>query len=201
MTSRATAEQGSTVRLYINFRKNAELKDPYDPGTVTLIDAQASTIATGLVPTKEADGVYYIDYAISATAEVGTWTDRWTDVIYDSGLSAVNIDLNFYCQASNWEGITPDTCQVWETVLEQDGDPRIGITGTAKIVSIPYAYGNAMYSSTYEGEAVSDSSGKISWNIVYGATARITIPDIKLEKVIVVPSSPTAQLQDITEVS
>ena len=200
MTSRATAQQGSTARLYINFRKNAELKDPYDPGTVTLIDSQSSTIVSGLVPTKESEGVYYIDYAISVSAEIGTWIDRWASVVYASGLSPVNIDLNFYCQPSNWEGITPDTCQVWETILEQDGDPRIGITGTAKIISIPYSYGNAMYSSTYEGTAVTDSSGKILWSLVYGATVRIAIPDIKLEKIIVVPASPLAQLQDIQEV-
>ena len=200
-TTRTTAEQGKTVTLKINFKKNGNLQDPYDPGTVTLLDTLGATITTGLVPVKEADGVWYVEYAISATAEIGEWTDRWTDVIYDSGLSAVNIDLNFYVQAADWGGTTPSVCDVYEFIYEQDGDPRIGIEGTAKIVSAPYSYGDAYYSSNYEGTAVTNSSGKIVFSLVYGATVRIEIPDIKLEKIFVVPSSPQAQLQDIAEVS
>lgn len=199
-TTRTTAEQGKTVTLKINIKKNGILTDPYTIGTVTLIDSQGSTITSGLTPTKESDGVWKVEYAISATAEIGEWTDRWVGVVYDSGLDAVNVDLNFYVQAADWSGTTPSVCDVYGFIYEQDGDPRIGVEGTAKIVSAPYTYGDAYYSAAYEGSAVTNSSGKIIFSLVYGATVRIEIPDIKLEKTIVVPSTPTAQLQDITEV-
>lgn len=177
------------------------LQDPYDIGTVTIIDFNGTTLQSGIVPTKESDGVWKVEYAISASAAVGEWTDRWTDVIYDSGLDPVDVDLNFYVQAADWTGTTPSVCDVYEFIFEQDGDPRIGVSGTAKIISAPYSYGDAYYSAAYEGTAVTDSSGKIIFSLVYGATVRIEIPDIKLEKIIVVPSSPTAQLQDIAEVA
>jgi hypothetical protein len=76
MTTRSTAQQGTTVRLYINFKKNAQLKDPYDPGTVTLIDPNSVQQASGLTPIRESEGVFYIDYALSVNAAVGEWTDR-----------------------------------------------------------------------------------------------------------------------------
>ena len=91
-------------------------------------------------------------------------------------------------------------CEVYCHVNEQGGDPRINIEGTAKIVSAPYSYDDIYYSSDYIGTSTSDSDGKMIFKLVYGATVRISIPDIKLEKVIVVPSTATALLQDITEV-
>lgn len=200
-TSRTTAEQGKTVRLYIWIKKNGVLQDASDIGTVTLIDSLSATETTGLVPIKESEGVYYVEYALSVTAAVGQWIDRWTNVVYDAGLSPVNIDLNFYVNAADWDGTTPDVCTIYEFIFEQDGDPRIGIEGTAELISAPYEYGNAYYSVNTDGSAVTDSSGKIQWNLVYGATVFISIPDIQLEKTFVVPSQATAQLQDIKEVT
>jgi len=91
-------------------------------------------------------------------------------------------------------------CEVYCNINEQAGEPRINISGTAKIVSAPYSYEDVYYSSDYIGTATSDSEGKMTFSLVYGATVRIIIPDIKLEKVIIVPSTPTALLQDIQEV-
>lgn len=72
-TSRTTAEQGSTVRLKITFKKNSVLTDVYNIGDgVTILNPSAIEQIVGLTPTKESTGVYYIDYAIPVSAPIGT---------------------------------------------------------------------------------------------------------------------------------
>ena len=81
-----------------------------------------------------------------------------------------------------------------------DGDPLTGEEGTAKILNLPYTYGDAYFSNYADGVAYSDSSGKIQWDLVYGAKMNIKIPSVGLNKNFLVPSSPTIQLKDIVAI-
>ena len=200
MTNRTSARQGTTVRLYINIKRKSLYTDPADIGTVEILNTQGTSLVSGITPEKESDGVYFIEYAISPTAVTGEYIDRWSDVVYDVGLTPVDIDLNFYVQESSWGGSVPKICDVTILAAEMDGDPRIGIEGTAKIVSAPYEYNDSYYSSNYEGTATSDSNGKMVFSLVYGATVRVEIPDLKISKVFVVPAQPLANLNDIEEI-
>ena len=200
MTNRTSASQGTTVRLYINIKRNSVYTDPADIGTVEILNTQGTSLVSGITPEKESDGVYFIEYAISPTAVTGEYIDRWSDVVYDVGLTPVDIDLNFYVQESSWGGSVPQICDVTILAAEMDGDPRIGIEGTAKIVSAPYEYNDSYYSSNYEGTATSDSNGKMVFSLVYGATVRVEILDLKISKVFIVPAQPLANLNDIEEI-
>lgn len=72
-TNRTTASQGSTVRLKITFKKNDILTDPYSVGDgVTILNPSAVEQITGVTPTKESTGIYYIDYIIGSSAPAGT---------------------------------------------------------------------------------------------------------------------------------
>lgn len=76
VTARTTAEQGKTVRLKINIKKNGILTDPYTIGTgVDIKDTTGTTVASGISATKESTGVYYVDYPVLQNAPAGTWND------------------------------------------------------------------------------------------------------------------------------
>ena len=198
-TSRTTAEQETTVTLKINFLKNGVLSDPFSLGTVAIIDFNSVIQKTGITTTKDSTGIYSITYDIPVTGVVGVWTDRWTDIVFESGLDKQDIDLSFHVYAKAGAGASPGICTVFEILAEQDGDSLVNIVGTAKIISLPYTDGSTYFSSTTEGEATSDSNGRIQWDLVQGATVFIRIKEIKLERTIVVPIKSEEQLQNITE--
>lgn len=200
-TTRTTAEQETTVTLKINFLKNGVLSDPFSLGTVTIIDFNSVIQKTGIATTKESTGVYSITYAIPVTGVVGVWTDRWTDVVFSSGLDEQDVNLSFHVYAKAGAGASPGICTVYEILAEQDGDLLENITGTAEIISLPYTDGSIYYSSTSVGSSTSNSNGRIEWDLVQGATVFISISEIKLERTIVVPTKAEEQLQNITEVT
>ncbi len=161
VTTRTTAEQGSTVRLTINIKKNGEFTDPYSIGTgVDILNTVDTIVASGLTAVQEDTGIYYVDYPIAQDATVGTWSDVWRGVTYESGQTPVDVTLTFTIQSSAWQVTAPDICRVYEYVYEMDADPVVGAEGIAKILDMPYTYGSAYYTND-AGLAYSDSSGKI----------------------------------------
>lgn len=201
VTTRTTAQQSSTVRLKINIKKNGVIANPFSIGTgVDIKDATDTIVASGLTIIQESTGIYYTDYPIAQDAPNGTWYDIWRGIIYDDGQSTVDIMLNFNVNLSSWAGTAPAICQVFEFLAEQDGQPLVGQEGVAKILNLPYNYGDAYYSNYAEGTAYSDSSGKIVWNLIYGAKCNIKIPSVGIDKSFLVPSTPTIQLKDITAI-
>ncbi len=162
VTTRTTATQSSVVRLKINIKQNGVLTTPYSIGDgVTISNPSAAEQISGVTPTKESTGIYYIDYSILATAPVGTWEDSWKNIVYVSGLTPADVDLNFYVQLSDWAGVTSDICRIYEFLYEPDGTPLANEDGTMKILDLPYAYGDAYYSAKGGETAYSDASGKI----------------------------------------
>lgn len=200
VTTRGTAEQGSTVRLTINIKKNGEFSDPYSIGTgADILDTVDTIVASGLTIVQEDTGIYYVDYPIAQDATVGTWSDVWRDIVYNNGQTPVDVTLSFIVQLGSWQTTAPDICRVYEFLYELDADPVTGAEGTAKILNMPYTYESAYYTND-AGLAYSDSSGKIVWDLVYGAKINIKIPSVGINKNFLVPSSPTAQLKDITAI-
>lgn len=201
MSTRATAKQGVSVKLIATFKKNGILTDPDDAGTITIINPSAVVQVSGQTVTRESVGTYYYNYSIITSAPIGTWTDRWVGVIYDAGQTAVNVDLNFYVHEADWVPIASDVCRVYDFIYNIDGTPLIGTTGTAEIISLPYEYSDIYYSNASGGTATSDSSGKIYWDVVYGATVLFEVKQIELQKTVVIPSVTTKELSTITEVT
>lgn len=200
MSTRSTATQGTTVRLNINFKKNGELTDVYSPGTVTILNPSNVIKVSDKTPTKLSTGIYYYDYTIVSTAPMGIWTDRWTNVIYDVSLAVATVNLSFYVHESDWAPIPPNICRVYDYLYNMDGTALVGVTGTAEIISLPYDYQDTYYSNDSGGTAISDSSGRIYWDIIYGATVVFEIDSAGLSKQVIIPSVASKQLSDITEV-
>ena len=73
---RFNAVQGETVRLYAQFERNGIVYDPATVNDVTILDPSDTLVAT-ITPNRESKGTYYIDWAVSETRTIGTYTDQW----------------------------------------------------------------------------------------------------------------------------
>jgi len=98
--SRFQAEQGTTVRLRVRFERNDMLFDPFSinrieihqrtgPATTALVDT-----ISGASVVQEAQGIYYVDWTIPSTQDVGAYVDRWFFEV-DSGDPETSDDATF----------------------------------------------------------------------------------------------------------
>jgi len=98
--SRFQAEQGTTVRLRVRFERNDMLFDPFSINRVE-IHQRTGPATTLLVATllgasvvQEAQGIYYVDWTIPSTQDVGAYVDRWFFEV-DSGDPETSDDATF----------------------------------------------------------------------------------------------------------
>ena len=207
IVERPQAIQNDTVRLKMYFKHNNEYDDLYSIGAVRILNPSAAVVAT-LTPIQESTGIYYVDYPIAALATTGWYTDHWTSLVYGYGWDAQTVDGKFYVQQENWGAINPQTCRIYDYVYYADGTVRPGSLGVATITTLPYDYSNSLYSNldrvsvTGIGyEATSNSVGYIYWDVVWGATVAFELDDAGVGKIVIVPSSASARLTDINEVT
>ncbi len=98
--SRFQAEQGTTVRLRVRFERNDNLFDPFAINKVE-IHQRTGPATTVLVATilgasvvQEAQGIFYVDWTIPSTQDVGAYVDRWY-FDPDSGDAEISDDATF----------------------------------------------------------------------------------------------------------
>jgi hypothetical protein len=73
---------GETARIKAGFEDAAgRLTDPVPDPTVTITDPNGVEVVTNGVTTKQEDGIWYYDYPVPSTADIGLWTDDWTATI------------------------------------------------------------------------------------------------------------------------
>jgi hypothetical protein len=85
---------------------------------------------------------------------------------------------------------------VSESLLNLDGTPAVGVTGTARLASVPTdlfvaLWGGATLSST------SNSSGDIEWTLPRGAVVLFNIPGFITNKRGTIPANASARLADL----
>jgi hypothetical protein len=200
-TTRGTARPGQIVRLPVLIDMGGTLTDPYDIGDgVTITNASGVVLASGIVPTKLDTGSYYVDYSLDVDAQLGTWTDTWENIIYESGVASIDMALEFNVQDADWNVSAPEVCRIFETLAGQNGSLLEGYKGTATIMNLPYSNTAAFYANVNAPTMYSDESGLIQWDIVYGATVYFEILDAGISRYVIIPSQPTARLGSITEV-
>src|ERR1043166_7863984 len=73
--------QGGTVTLNVLYEDGTgALVDPASP-LLSIVDADGSTVASGLVPTRLSQGQYYCGYSVPSGAVTGTWEGRFTGLV------------------------------------------------------------------------------------------------------------------------
>lgn len=200
-STRGTARPGQIVRLQMFIDMGGVLTDPYDIGDgVTITDSLSNVLSSGIVPTKLDTGSYYVDYTLDADAPLGTWMDTWENIVYASGVAGASTQLEFTVSDADWNVSVPEVCRVSEVLSGQNGSLLEGYKGTATIINLPYSDAAAFYANINAPIMYSDESGLIQWDIVYGATVHFDIPDVGIDRYVVIPSSSTARLGLLTEV-
>jgi hypothetical protein len=92
-----------------------------------------------------------------------------------------------------------ETCRVYEYCYDQEGgNPVSSVTGTARIVDLPYDYGGRLHFGDKVTGTYSSDTGIIYWDIARGATVFFDIPDFGVKTTKVVPDLATARLTDIS---
>ena len=86
----------------------------------------------------------------------------------------------------------PATTRLFDFALKPDGvTPLKAITATLEIISLPFDSGDELH----EGDEIppdnyNSATGEVRWDVVQGATVRIKIKELGLNKKIVVPVAP-----------
>jgi len=94
---RAAAQQSETVRLRIDFRLGGTLFDPFEVRQVEIRDPAGvilETIPMGSI-VQDGVGLYRVDHAIAAAAEIDNHFDRWYSTQV-SGATEKQFSLKFY---------------------------------------------------------------------------------------------------------
>lgn len=98
-----TVLPGETALLKIEFRKNDVLYDPVSLEDVDIIDPN-DIVVESITPTRESEGVYYVEYEVAEDAEFGIWKHEWiyTPMSYgDDGDQVYQFEVGDAIQGNN----------------------------------------------------------------------------------------------------
>lgn len=158
--------------------------DIFDSANSTFLQRSISN-SSGQVSFSMDDGTYYVrivksGYSFTAVQMVisGNYTHTYNMTVYTISSPAL-----------------PTLCRVYTYIFKPDGTYHTTLSGVATVGV--YTEDNQYY--TYESTAVYDNTtGLIYWDIVQGASASLTITELKyFGKTITVPALATSELNDL----
>jgi len=92
-----------------------------------------------------------------------------------------------------------NSCRVYEyCFLADDITPKTSVTATAVIESLPYDYNGKLHAGDQITAVYSAITGKIYWDVVWGASVKFKITGIFPAKTFVIPSVATKRLSEMT---
>ena len=106
--SRRNGKTGDIVDLYAFFYKNGELTEPSSIGAVDIIkqgEVIDTVAASDIV--SYGNGIKRISYDIPNSWEKNIYTDKWNNIVYDSGVASDSKVFEFVINVSEWDA-TPD---------------------------------------------------------------------------------------------
>lgn len=94
--------------------------------------------------------------------------------------------------------LSANTCRVYEwCFMPDDTTPRTTVTAKANIIDLPYSLNGKLHAGDVINGTSDPISGKVYWDIVYGATVSFKIPEMGVEITKVVPSVTSKRLSEI----
>jgi len=151
-----------------------------------------STNSSGQITVNADDGTYIVKLHKAGY----TFTNQALVVTTDA--SVTYIGIAFVPPVSS----SPSTCTIWDKFYATGVTGFAStVTGTAKIISLPYDYGGGLHPGTIVTGVYNSVTGVLTWNIVRGAKVQFiaTTPDYGVDKICVVPDSSGARLTDISD--
>ena len=88
-----------------------------------------------------------------------------------------------------------DTCRVYDFCYSANGAaPLAYVSAVAKITSLPMDADSKLHTGGEITGTYDVSTGLLYWDIVQGATARITVTELGIKDTVTIPASSTARL-------
>ena len=187
---RNTAKQGTTVTLEAAFYKDGTLTTPDSHNNVSLLYG-THVISGAITPVFSTAGIGTITYTVSGNATVGEYTDRWNDVAMEAGGESRDYDFTFnVIERDRQVPYTSGFCFIYAYLTDDAGTPLPNVSGFAYVNTTASGYSD----SPTTLRAVSDSSGRMQWEMPWTAPVIVDIPNANIYKQVTVPSDPQADL-------
>lgn len=92
-----------------------------------------------------------------------------------------------------------NTCRVYEwCFLADDATPMTAVTAEAKIINLPYDYDGKLHSGDVIAKTYDPVTGKLYWDIVWGAIVELTIESVYPSTVVItVPEQASARVKTL----
>ena len=188
--NRNTAKQGTTVTLEAAFYKDGVLTTPNSYGNVSILYG-TTVISGGITPSFSSAGIGSISYAISGNATIGEYTDRWSSVVIEAGAESRDHDFTHnVIERDRQVPYTSGFCFIYAYLTDDAGTPLPNISGFAYVNTATSGYTD----SPNTLRAVSDSSGRIHWEMPWTSPVVVDIPDSDIYKQVTVPSTPQSDI-------
>lgn len=191
---RSAGKAGNEIVLSIYFQQNGvaanvfsiEKVDIYSPLGV-LIDS-VSGIAN---PTT---GLYRITWDVPDGSPIGTWTDVWKNIKFTPIAEYIDTTNTFFIVPDDTELLDTSTTIIYTYLQYPNGEPQVGKTAYVELLEAPLIVDGITFTNPtpYGVSAVSDSTGRLLWELPLGAKIRISIPHTKTIMYKQLPSSSTS---------
>jgi len=91
-----------------------------------------------------------------------------------------------------------DTCRVYEFCYQQGGTtPLAEVSARCTITSLPYDYDDKLHSGAATAGTYDATTGYLYWDVVRGATVLIQIPELGVNKRVVVPDAGSVRVASL----
>tara|TARA_Y100000034_G_scaffold123608_1_gene170566 strand:- start:135 stop:806 length:672 start_codon:yes stop_codon:yes gene_type:complete len=198
ISTRYFSKRGSTVNLRTAYYVDSTLTNPASiSGVEVYRGTTLLTTVAGANITTVSTGIKQATYAIDADASLGTYTDKWVDVVLQTGDNPVSYTFEFYVVAGDVPVTsTSDECTIYEYIRDDQGKPLANITGYAYVTDRPYTIDDASATedATNVRKALSDDSGRVAWRMPIGADVVVDVPDAGIFVKKVVPDQAQVQI-------
>lgn len=94
--------------------------------------------------------------------------------------------------------LSANTCRVYEWCFgPDDSTPLATVTAEAKIVALPYDYNTKLHAGSVITKVYDANTGKLYWDIVYGASVQFTINELGVDDTKTIPALTSKRLTEI----
>lgn len=189
--------QGVTTKLITNLVDSNDSPKTglvYTDVTCSYLKYGASSFVgktlTALNFTEIGLGAYYIEFTSSELDTLKTF--QW--IVSGASIKQAPFFANIVAVSSPSTPVSVQTCAVFGYMQSLSGDPRVGSSVFARVLSSPQLQGNFLISNDTYINTSTDLNGYFSLELLRGATVEIFIPDSNYRRQIRVPNSVSANL-------
>lgn len=178
---RSGGKASNQIILSVYFQQNGVGANVYAMEKVDIYSPLGTLIDTVTTIANPSDGLYSISWDVPDGAPIGTWTDIWRNIKFTPLAEYIDTSNTFFIVPDDTELLSTGTTIIYTYLQYPNGEPQIGKTGYVELLEAPVVVDGLTFTNPtpYGTSAVSDSSGRLLWELPLGAKIRISIPHTK----------------------